>query len=121
MEVAEKTRLHKSLGAVGVDTESHIAAFFAKLHGLPFVVVRAVADDARCNLLKIALAGRRPDGSVSVGNVLAGLRERPSDLGPLMQLAAKTNSARAALVRLRPVLARDFRGLSAKAARRGAA
>jgi hypothetical protein len=111
LDVAAKTRLHKRHGAVAVDMESHVAALAANTHGLPLVAVRAVADDATCALLTVALAGRRADGSVNVAGVLAALREKPGDLAPLIRLAVRTGSARATLARLRPILSSDFRTL----------
>jgi adenosylhomocysteine nucleosidase len=108
LDVAAKTSLHKRHGAVAVDMESHVAALAASAHGLPLVAVRAVADDATCALLTVALAGRRADGSVNVAGVLAALREKPGELAPLIRLAVRANSARATLVRLRPILGSDF-------------
>ncbi len=70
--------------------------------------VRAVADDATCALLATALAGRRADGSVNVAGVLAALRKQPGDLASLIRLAARTGTARATLLRLRPNLNWDF-------------
>jgi adenosylhomocysteine nucleosidase len=99
-DVASKSSLHKRYGAVAVDMESHIAALAASAHGLPFAAVRAVADDAACAVMAVALAGRRPDGSVNVAGVLAALRRRPGELAPLIRLAMRTGSARATLVRL---------------------
>lgn len=111
LDVAAKSRLHKRHGAVAADMESHVAALAASTHGLPLVAVRAVADDATCRLLTVALAGRRADGSVNVAGVLAALREKPGELAPLIRLAVRTGSARATLVRLRPILSSDFRTL----------
>jgi hopanoid-associated phosphorylase len=108
LDVAAKTRLHKRHGAVAVDMESHVAALAASAHGLPLVAVRAVADDATCALLAVALAGRREDGSVNVAGVLAALGRQPGKLAPLIRLAVRTGSARATLVRLRPILSSDF-------------
>ncbi len=108
LDVAAKSRLHKSHGAVAVDMEFHVAALAASAHGLPLVAVRAVADDATCALLTVALAGRRADGSVNVAGVLAALGRQPGKLAPLIRLAVRTGSARATLVRLRPILSSDF-------------
>ena len=107
LDVAAKSRLHRRHGAVAVDTESHVAALAASAHGLPLVVVRAVADDATCALLTVALAGRRPDGSVNVAGVLAALGKQPGALAPLIRLAVRTGSARATLLRLRPILSSE--------------
>ena len=109
LEVTEKSRLHKRHGAVAVDIESHVAALAASVHGLPLVAVRAVADDAGCALMAVALAGRRADGSVNVAAVLAALGKQPRELAPLIRLAMRTGSARATLARLRPILRTNFR------------
>jgi len=111
LDVAAKARLHRWHGAVAVDMESHVAALAANAHGLPLVAVRAVADDATCALLTVALAGRRADGSVNVAGVLAALGRQPGKLAPLIRLAVRTGSARATLVRLRPILSSDFGAL----------
>ena len=107
LEVAAKSRLHKRHGAVAVDMESHVAAAAASARGLPLVVVRAVADEATCALTTAALAGRRADGSVNVAGVLAALGKQPGELVPLIRLAVRTGSARATLLRLRPILSSD--------------
>jgi hopanoid-associated phosphorylase len=107
-DVASKSTLHQRHGAVAVDMESHVAALAASAHGLPFAAVRAVADDATCAVLTVALAGRRPDGSVNVAGVLAALGRKPGDLAPLIRLALRTGSARATLVRLRRILDSEF-------------
>ena len=108
LEVTEKSRLHIRHGAVAVDMESHVAALAASFHGLPLVAVRAVADDAGCALMAVALAGRRADGSVNVAGVLAALGRQPRELAPLIRLAMRTGSARATLARLRPILRTNF-------------
>lgn len=107
-DISAKSLLHKRHGAVAVDMELHVAALAASAHGLPMAAVRAVADDATCALLATALAGRRADGSVSVAGVLAALRKQPGDLASLIRLAARTGTARATLLRLRPNLNWDF-------------
>ena len=105
LEVADKRRLHKNHGAVAVDTESHLAAVAASAHGVPFVAVRAVADEAHCKLVSVALAGRLADGSVSAAGVWSALKQQPGELAPLIRLAAQTGLACATLMRLRPHLA----------------
>ena len=103
IEVAEKGRLYRRHGAAAVDTESHVAASIASLHGLPFAAVRVVVDDARCKLLSVALAGRQTDGSISAKAVFRALLESPGELAPLILLAVRANFARATLMRLRPL------------------
>ncbi|MBV9288281.1 MAG: hypothetical protein JO288_10750 [Hyphomicrobiales bacterium] len=104
-EVAEKRRLYGRHGAAAVDTESHLAASAASLHGLPFAAVRVIVDDARCRLVNAALAGRRSDGSISAAAVFRALLDRPDESWRLVLLAAKASSALATLMRLRPLFA----------------
>ena len=104
LEVAEKSRLYRRYGAAAVDMESHVAASIASLHGLPFAAVRVVVDDARCRLFSsVALAGRQTDGSISAKAVFRALLGSPGELAPLILLAVRANSARATLMRLRPL------------------
>ena len=113
LEVADKARLFKQHGAVAVDMESHLAASLASAHGVPFISVRVVLDDAHCELVASAMAGRRVDGSVSIARVLGALVGRPAEIAPLFRLAARANSARSTLLRLRPLLAESLRRISA--------
>lgn len=41
-----KRALHRATGALGIDTEPHVAAAFAAHHNLPFAALRAVCDSA---------------------------------------------------------------------------
>ena len=72
-----KRRLHRDHGALAVDMESHGAARFAVLHGLPFVALRAIADPQRRALPNAAMAGFKADGSADVLAVLAALARSP--------------------------------------------
>ena len=104
-EVAEKRRLYGRYGAAAVDTESHLAASAASLHGLPFAAVRVIVDDAQCRLVIAALAGRRSDGPISAAAVFRALLDRPDESWPPILLTAKAGSALATLMRLRPLFA----------------
>jgi len=112
-EVEDKKRLFEAHGTVAVDMESHHAARLASVHGVPFVSIRAVADDARCPVVESAMAGRRADGSVSAAGVLTTLGARPSEIVPLIRLAARASSARSTLMRIRPLLAEALRSAQA--------
>src|SRR5579872_5606752 len=100
IHIAEKSRLYERFGAAVVDMESHLAAAAASAHRLPLAAVRVVADDARCGLPDAAVAGRRVDGSIDAPAVLRALLDNPSDLAPLIRLAAQTHLARAKLLSL---------------------
>jgi hopanoid-associated phosphorylase len=115
-QVEEKRSLYRRYGAAAVDMESHLAAAAASLHGLPFVAIRVIVDDARCELVSAALAGRQDDGSISAAAVFRALLGRPDEFGRLLILAAKARAALATLMRLRPLFA-DGRALAALAPR----
>jgi adenosylhomocysteine nucleosidase len=100
----EKQGLNAESGAVAADMESHIVAGLATRHGLPFGVLRVIADPAERNIPAAALAGMRSDGEIDFLAVLASLANRPGQLPALLRLAADTQRAMAALVRCRDLL-----------------
>jgi hopanoid-associated phosphorylase len=96
---ADKARIYRDTGAVAVDMESHAAAEVAARHGLPFVALRVIADDAASAIPRSALAGMRSDGTTDVKAVLTTLVRNPGDVGALIRLGAATGTARASLLR----------------------
>ena len=94
-----KQALYAAHGAAAADMESHAVALAALDAGLPFGVVRAIADPAGRALPRTALAGLGGDGEVRVGAVLAGLASRPWELPGLVMVALDTRRAFAALRR----------------------
>ncbi len=105
---SDKRLIHRETGAASVDMESHLAARLAADHGLPFAVLRVVADPAHRDLPDAALAGMRPDGTTDVPGVLRALAGSPSQVSPLMRVAIDVALARSALVRSRQLLGRRF-------------
>jgi len=99
-DAAAKAALHRSSGALAVDMESGAAARFARVRGLPFGVLRAVADGPEDVLPAAASVGLNPDGSPAPGRVLAALLRRPGDLPALLRLALASAKAHAALQRV---------------------
>ncbi|WP_334041760.1 phosphorylase [Burkholderia ambifaria] len=97
----EKTSLHRSMGALAVDMESHIAAAFAASRGVPFAVCRAIVDPAWRTLPRAATAGLRDDGSTAILPILRELLKQPSQLGPLLQVAGDARAARTTLIQAR--------------------
>jgi hypothetical protein len=87
-----------------VDMESHIAGAIAAAHGVPFAVCRAIVDPAWRTLPSAATAGLRDDGSTAIAPILRELLKQPSQLGPLLRLAADARAARTALVQARHAL-----------------
>lgn len=100
---SEKAALHAQTGAVVVDMESGGIARAAEAAGVPFLVVRVVADPAHRHLPPSALAGLGPDGRQRPLAVLAALTRHPGDLMALLRLA---RDSRTALRQLRRVASR---------------
>jgi adenosylhomocysteine nucleosidase len=98
---AAKRALNAETGAVAADMESHIVAQLATRHGLPFAVLRVIADPAEREITSAALVGMRSDGGIDVLAVLASLLRHPGQLPALLRLAADTRRAMATLLRCR--------------------
>jgi hopanoid-associated phosphorylase len=107
-EPKDKLRLFRQTGAAAVDMESHIAAAIADSHGLPFAVLRVVADPARQRVPQAALCGMRADGSLDALAVLRALWRSPGDIAAMPAVARNAWVARAALARARHGLGRGF-------------
>ena len=107
-EPKDKLRLFRQTGAAAVDMESHIAASIADSHGLPFAVLRVVADPARQRVPQAALCGMRADGSLDALAVLRALWRRPGDIAGMPSVTRNAWVARAALARARHGLGRGF-------------
>ena len=101
---AAKRALNAETGAVAADMESHIVGRLATQHGLPFAVLRVVADPAEREIPSAALAGMREDGAIDVRAVLAALLKQPGQLPALLRLAADTRRAMASLLRCHNLL-----------------
>jgi len=115
VDPAAKRALHVATSALAVDTESHVAAAVAALHGVPFAAFRVAADAADRRLPPAALVSLRPGGRVDVAGVLRSLAATPSQLPLLVRTATDARVAFAALLRgrrrLGPRLACDLRAL----------
>jgi adenosylhomocysteine nucleosidase len=99
MNPVDKAALAAASGAVAVDMESHEVARVADNAGIPFVVLRAIADPAARALPAIALKGMSPDGGMRPLAVMAALAQEPQALGPLVLLARDTSQAMHSLSR----------------------
>jgi nucleoside phosphorylase len=96
---AEKRALCAATGAAAADMESHVVADVAARHGLPFAVVRVIADPAGRRVPQAALAGLRPDGTTDVGACLRSLVRNPAEVPPLAWVAVDTARAMLRLLR----------------------
>jgi len=105
---SDKLRLFQQTGAAALDMESHIAASVADSHGLPFAVLRVIADPARQRIPQAALAGMREDGSLDVFAVLRTLWKKPSEIAQIPGVARNASVARSELARARRGLGPGF-------------
>jgi len=107
-EPADKRRLFMQTGAAAADMESHIAASIAASQGLPFAVLRVIADPATRRVPQAALAGMREDGTTDAAGVLRALMKTPGDLLDLPGVAFNAFIAKTALARAGRHLAPGF-------------
>lgn len=92
-----KFALFRHTGALAVDLESWAVAEAAAEAGLPFAVIRAVADPARRTLPPAAAEGLDEHGKVRLGAVLLSLARRPAQLPGLIRVGLDTRAALRAL------------------------
>jgi adenosylhomocysteine nucleosidase len=109
---AAKARLHRDSGAVIVDLESAAVAMAAAEAGLPFGVLRSVADLAAHGLPPAALVGLDAEGRPAIGPVLRALARSPGQLPALIRLGRQSSAAMAALLAAAGALGRDLRGVA---------
>ena len=94
----DKRRAWKETGAIAVDLESVVVARAAAALGIPFVVLRAIADPAARELPPAALVPLADDGTPALGGVLASVLRRPKQLPNLLTVAREARQALQALV-----------------------
>ncbi len=95
---ADKQRAWNETGALAVDLESVVVARAGAALGIPFLVLRAIADPAGRALPPAALLPLSPDGKPQLGQVLASVMRRPQQLPGLLGVAREARQALAALV-----------------------
>lgn len=91
--VTEKEILFQEYKAHAVDMESHIIGKFAKERGLPFILIRVVADTANDAIPKAALAGLNNTGSILPFQVIRQLISNPTQIPALFQLVRDSKAA----------------------------
>ena len=94
-----KRSLRLMTGALVVDMESAVAAAFAASRGLPFAVLRAVADTAEEVLPRAAAVGLTRSGRPAPGRVALALLRRPGEFPALVQVAKRSRTALEALAK----------------------
>jgi adenosylhomocysteine nucleosidase len=94
---ADKAQAWRDSGALAVDLESVIVARAAEAAGIPFVVLRTIADPATRDMPAVALIPLAADGSPAFTRVLGAVLRRPQQIAALFGLARETRRALSAL------------------------
>ena len=93
----DKIRAWRATGALAVDLESAIVARTAEAAGLPFLVLRTIADPATRELPPAALIPLSENGTPAFTRVLSEVLRRPRQISALFGLARETRQALTAL------------------------
>ena len=93
----DKARAWRDTGALAVDMESAIVARAAAAAGIPFLVLRTIADAATRELPSAALIPLSEDGTPAFARVLSEVLRRPRQIAALFGLARETRQALTAL------------------------
>lgn len=96
----EKSRLATGTNAVIVDMESHAVARAAVQAGVPFLVVRVVADSHDRAIPNWVTRGIREDGSVNIPAMAVGALTHPWHIPALIGLAGDSRKATDSLRRV---------------------
>jgi adenosylhomocysteine nucleosidase len=107
-DAESKSALFETSGSIAVDMESAIVARAAERHGLPFAILRVIADPAHRPLPSSALVAMHADGEVDLAAVLGALVRNPHELPALMRLAVDSREAFSSLARARALLGAEF-------------
>ena len=94
---AAKAKLHAESGGLVIDLESGAVAEACAAKGVPFAILRAVADPAERAIPEFALKGLAEDGRTQALPVILGLLARPWALPALLGLARDNRAALASL------------------------
>ncbi len=93
----DKAQAWRDTGALAVDLESAIVARAAAAAGIPFLVLRTIADAAHRELPSAALIPLSQDGTPAFARVLGEVLRRPRQIAALFGLARDTRQALSAL------------------------
>jgi hopanoid-associated phosphorylase len=94
----DKHAAHLATGAVAVDMESAAIAAAAERHGLPFIAVRAVLDEADHAVPSAILAAVDKTGSVGLGRLALALLARRREIATLIPLARAARASNQTLM-----------------------
>lgn len=96
---ADKAALAEATGAIAVDMESYAIASTARQFGVPFLVVRAVADPSVRTLPRWITSTIDDRGQPNIASILAGVISHPSEILSLIFLAGDSAKGHRALRR----------------------
>jgi len=94
----EKKRAWSATRALAVDLESEIVARTATALGIPFIVLRSIADTARRDLPPASLVPLTVGGKPDLLAVVASVLRRPFQVAGMIGLARETAVALSALI-----------------------
>jgi adenosylhomocysteine nucleosidase len=95
---AEKKHAWTTTRALAVDLESEIVARTATALGIPFIVLRSIADTAQRDLPSASLVPLNADGKPDLLGVLGAVLRRPFQIAGMIGLARETWIALSALI-----------------------
>lgn len=99
----DKQVLRQKTGCIAVDMESHVVARAASEAGIPWLVIRVVADPAPMALPAVINGVLALDGTIKPGRLALNLLRRPMDLPALIRLGRASDKGFAALRRVAPL------------------
>ena len=105
---AEKAILFRETGAIGVDMESAAVATVAQEVGVPFMVVRAVADSMDTTIPKSTLNAFDEFGRLRLFRLILGLAGRPTEFPAMVRIARTYRAAQRTLVAVTRLIGRDL-------------
>ena len=92
-----KKELGIATEAVAVDMESHIVGAIANKAGIPFMVIRAIADPVSCSIPDWLSGKISEQGTPQYGAIFIGLATHPWDFKKLVQLDRNSGLALSSL------------------------
>ena len=105
---AEKAILFRETGAIGVDMESAAVAAVAQETGVPFLVVRAIADSSDTTILDSTLNAIDEFGRLNLLKLIQGLAKDPTEILALVRIARNYRTAQRTLATVARLTGKDL-------------
>jgi adenosylhomocysteine nucleosidase len=94
----DKALIYRRSHPDAIDLESGAVARVAQARGVPFAVLRAVADPSDADLPPVALIALKDGGKLDLPAIALSVLRHPGQIKSLINLAQAAKSARAALI-----------------------